>query len=259
VKIQRAATALNSDQAAYSAFPVAALQEPIIVQRDDMPDSMPRLQVLKALFDDIVVDIPPSDHQSRVMAVARWVQHHFVHPVHTPLRPDGAAVYDPIQLLRLRRAQCGQVNRVLLDLLDAAGYRGRVVQLRAHQGAEVFYDGAWHYIEADALTGGQQILKPDGTLPSAMEIHANPQWLDGVCLGCEFKLMGGWLMPEIADRYTSRRDHYIRGGAWREVFSIPPEYYERVASADQRIGDPEYGWLVYVHERADGSRTSIGH
>lgn len=223
---------------AVAAFRVSDLTHPITIE-PDTSSRIDRTAILRRLFATITKGA--TGDQEAVVRVAAWVQDYFVHPMTTPLRPNGQGAYDPLQLLRLRRAQCGQVNRVMLDILAAGGYRGRIVQLQAHHGAEVYFGGSWHYIEADALDGGDQIMTPDGRLPSASEIHANPSLVDGKCLGCEALTLDTWLSDEHRSRFTERRDFYMTGGAWREVFSVTPFYYEKSGGTD----DPEYGWMTY--------------
>ncbi|MEZ5816597.1 MAG: hypothetical protein R3D44_05910 [Hyphomicrobiaceae bacterium] len=220
------------------AFPAATLRDPITIEPDK--SNLDRTAIMRRLFKSIKGSA--TDDQETVLRVAEWTQSYFVHPMETPLRSNGQGVYDPIQLLKVRRAQCGQVNRVMLDILAAGGYRGRIVQLKAHHGAEVFYGGSWHYIEADALHGGDQIMTPDGRLPSAAEIHANPNLVDGKCLGCEVLLLDTWLSDEHRERFDERIGYSISGQAWREVFSAVPYYYEKSGGTN----DPEYGWLTYA-------------
>jgi hypothetical protein len=222
---------------AVNAIPVSRLRNPIIMVEDGRP--FDREGVMRILFDRITKGAITDTE--KVRKVAAWVQDHFVHPMYTPLRPNGQGVHDPLQLLADRRAQCGQVNRVMIDILAAGGYRGRVVQLKAHQGAEVFFGGGWHYIEADAMIGGDQIMDADGRLPSAKEIHERPDLLDGYCLGCEWTLLPEPLSPEQARLFNAASAFYRGGGAWREVFSVPPIYYEKSGGTN----DPHYGWMTY--------------
>jgi hypothetical protein len=224
---------------AVRAFQVSELQDKITVAPS--PWTADRGTVMRLLFDQITKG--ESDDQTKVERVAAWVQSYFVHPMHTPLRPNGQGVYDPIQLLKLRRAQCGQVNRVTLDILAAGGYRGRIVQLKAHHGAEVFFDDEWHYIESDALTDGDQIRDANGHLPSAIVIHEQPDLLDGKCLACESIKLAESASNVDDAIYRDKRAFFTDGGAWRQVFSVRPIYYEKTA---KKTTDPEYGWMTYA-------------
>jgi hypothetical protein len=219
------------------AFPVERLWSKIIIRQDRFPHD--RNFVLKRLFDDITEGA--ADDTDAVVRVGAWVQRYFVHPMYTPLRADGNGVYDPVQLLRLRRAQCGQVNRVMLDILAAGGYRGRVVQLNAHQGAEVFYGGAWHYVEADALDRGRQFRDESGNIPSAETIFKKPSIVDGTCYSCETIRLYNQMSDDEWTEYKRSNPYYSEGGRWRMVFSLAPEYYEKVGGTS----DPEYGWMDY--------------
>jgi hypothetical protein len=246
---------------AYKEINYNKLKEPIIVSADPNPDNLKSYIFLRRLFKQITRDVDEKNDQEKAIRVAAWVQLHFVHPEHTPLRPDGSTVHDPIQLIKTKRVQCGQVNRVLLDILEAGGYQGRIVQLKAHQGAEVFFNGSWHYIEGDALTNGEQIRKPDGSLPSAEEIYLNPSLLKGICLSCEFELFnnaqGSFINEAVKLAFTEDRDYYHNGNAWEAVFSIKPEYYQK-NKPSYFYNDPEYGWMNYTHTNAQGQKIRFG-
>lgn len=95
---------------------------------------------------------------------------------------------DPIWILEHRLGQCGQTNRVLVDGLLAIGMRARAVQLAAHVAAEAWYDGQWHYLDADWLNLGQMIRRPDGVIPSTAEIYEHPEYLKGINANREFEL-----------------------------------------------------------------------
>jgi hypothetical protein len=222
---------------AIESFSIERLNEKITVEQDR--SGLNRGAVLTRLFKKITEGA--TGNSDAVLRVGAWVQRYFVHPMYTPLRANGEGVYDPVQLLQLRRAQCGQVNRVMLDILAAGGYRGRVVQLKNHQGAEVFYDGAWHYTEADSLDGGRQFVDGNGQIPSAEAIFKNPSLADGLCYSCETLKFYNQVPDEEWNAYKQRNPEYSQGGRWKMVFSVKPLYYEK----DQGTSDPEYGWLDY--------------
>ena len=212
--------------------------------------------VMEMLYREIAQG--KTSDQARAVAVAKWLQEYFHHPLYTPLRPSGQGVHDPVQLLRLRRAQCGQVARVFLDIMEAGGFRGRVVQLRTHQSAEIYYEGGWHFIEADMFTDGVQFTKPDGTIPSALELHKDPDLMTGYCASCELLRVPGFLDEPTTQWVRDPNRKFQNGDHWKFVFSIKPEYYERRASVLPRRLDPEYGWMTYDHVKADGSTVRIG-
>jgi len=96
-----------------------------------------------------------------------------------PMTEDGVMVYDPLVLLELGEMRCGQVNRIACDIFSSAGYETRVVQLNSHVIAEIFYDGSWHYFDADAFIGGETIIK-DQKIPSVFELSMEPYLIDSL-------------------------------------------------------------------------------
>lgn len=224
---------------AVAAFRVSDLTHPITIE-PDTSSRIDRTAILRRLFATITKGA--TGDQAAVIKVAAWVQDYFVHPMHTPLRPNGLGAYDPLQLLRLRRAQCGQVNRVMLDILAAGGYRGRVVQLKNHQAGEVWFGGAWHFIDGNTMSRGEQITDEDGRLPSALEIHLNPWLLDDRWIGGgDEPLLIATMGPQYHAKAALNPSYFADGSAWRDVFSVRPFYYEKSGGTD----DPEYGWMTY--------------
>jgi hypothetical protein len=164
------------------------------------------------------------------LAWVRYLQDRLAHPKTAPLHDNGQAIYDPLWILVNRVAHCGQTNRVLVDGLSAAGFKARVVQLKAHVAAEVWMDEAWRFLDADWLNLGQTVRRPDGTLPSAEEIHANPSLLDSVTPDLEFRLYP----PEALDDMPPYQD----------MFATKPYYYVKTATVKQERNE-YYGWNFY--------------
>jgi hypothetical protein len=176
----------------------------------------------------------------RIEAWTAFVQRHLLHPTRAPLMDNGQAVYDPATILRTRLAHCGQVSRTLADGLDLMGFKTRVVQLKNHIGTEVWHAGQWRYLDADWLEAGVFIRKPDGSIPSAAEIHRAPSLLDGVPIGTEFQT---YPASALADESVV----VYRGGldAYKDAFSVPPRYIVKTATAEQESASPYYGWNYY--------------
>lgn len=89
---------------AVAAFRVSDLTHPITIE-PDTSSRIDRTAILRRLFATITKGA--TGDQEAVVRVAAWVQDYFVHPMTAPRRRNGQGVYDPLQLLRLRRAQCG--------------------------------------------------------------------------------------------------------------------------------------------------------
>jgi hypothetical protein len=154
------------------------LLETHVVSHDELKTTVDRRAFLRELVERVVASA--TSDQGRVELWTRWLPDHMAHPPRPPLDTQGQAVYDPLWLLRTRVGHCGQTNRLLIDGLDAIGYKVRLVQFTGHVGAEVHFDGGWRYIDADILDNGAFIRKRDGTLASGKEITEDLSLLDGV-------------------------------------------------------------------------------
>lgn len=188
-----------------------------------------RRGLLTALFDQITSG--QNTDQARVEAWVRYVQDRIAHPKWAPLLDNGQAIYDPYWILKNRLGQCGQTNRVVVDGLLAAGFRARGVQLKAHVAAEVWFDGQWHYLDADWLNLGQFVKRKDGTLPSAMKIFLNPSLLNGLRPGTEFKMYAADVSHPEIESYAA-------------MFDVSPYYYVKTATRGQERNE-YYGWNHY--------------
>lgn len=157
-----------------------------------------------------------------------------------PMYPDGSTTYDPLVLLELGEMRCGHVARIAVAIYSAAGYPGRIVQVGAHQLAEVFYEGEWHYFDADPFGGGQAILRNDGTIPSMRELSTTPAIIDSLLhnfeLGDEGHSRTG-SRPYISFFYfSSRAFKHFPPGSDKRI-----RYYEKTATAEQEK-NRFYGW-----------------
>lgn len=160
-----------------------------------------------------------------------------------PMYPDGSTTYDPLVLLELGEMRCGHVARIAVDIYSAQGYQGRIVQVGAHQLAEVFYDGEWHYFDVDPFGGGNAIVKDDGTIPSMRELSTTPANIDRLPhnfeLGHEGRTHTG-STPYISFYYfSSRAFKHFPPGADKRI-----QYYEKTATAKQEKGSRD-GWNYY--------------
>ncbi|KPK85620.1 MAG: hypothetical protein AMJ81_03250 [Phycisphaerae bacterium SM23_33] len=59
-------------------------------------------------------------------------------------------VYDPLKIFNVYGFTICHVHaNVLAMVARAAGFRARIAKITGHEGTEVFYDGRWHYFDAD--------------------------------------------------------------------------------------------------------------
>jgi hypothetical protein len=185
--------------------------------------------LLRTLFLRIAAGQPTD--QARVEAWVRYVQDRIAHPKWAPLLENGQAIYDPYWILKNRIGQCGQTNRVVIDGLNAAGFKTRLVQLKSHVAAEVWLDGGWRFLDADWLDLGQFVRHRDGTIASADEIYRNPELLEGLSPGMEFKLYPIDVLHPGFEPYEL-------------MFSVKPYYVYKTADIEQERNE-YFGWNYY--------------
>lgn len=148
---------------------------------------------------------------------------------------NGEMLCDPLVLLEIKEMKCGQVNRIICDLVDSVGGKARVVQLGGHVIAEVKYDLAWHYFDADVFIGGN-ILKIDGKIPSVLEMSENPYIID------QLGPLGREVM--ISDKYLGSFYYPSRAYFCEEAYSTNPYVFYKTAS-DYECLNELYGWDSY--------------
>jgi hypothetical protein len=220
----------------------------IFVSPADVDLTIDRRQVLRALFEKVAAGTTTGE---RVEAWVRYLQDRIAHPKYPPMHDAQIMVTDPIWILEQRVGQCGQTNRVLVDGLLAAGIPARIVQLAAHVAAEAFYDGQWHFLDADWLNFGQFVRKDDGSIPSTAEIYRNPELLNSVVADLEFDLYGVPVtLPEYIEPYVAMFRRIDLGGY------MTPFYLVKTATPEQERQDFKFGWGFYrvetdPHESAD--------
>ena len=128
-----------------------------------------RKEALQHIFETVTKDAR-SEIEKHV-AVLVFLQKVSIHNIwKQPMYPDGSTVYDPLVLLELKEMRCGHIARVTADLFSAAGYKTRIVQLGGHVIAEIYYEGEWHYFDADVFGNGETVLGEDQNIPSVFEL-----------------------------------------------------------------------------------------
>jgi hypothetical protein len=165
------------------------------------------------------------DWLTRHLRLLRFIQrtafHNFLQPMNRAKRP----VFDALTLLHLNEMRCGHIARVTVDLFEALGCRGRVVQLGGHVVAEVQYEGGWHLIDADLFDAGETPRNSDGSIPSLAELSREPFRIDALAhhfymtFQCVAKV-GGAAYPSY---------HYFGTAAYG---GSGPSYSEKVAADD---------------------------
>ena len=107
-------------------------------------------------------------------------------------------VYDPLLLLLLGEARCGQVAHVLVTLLDRVGIKSKVEKLQNHIVANVLLNGDEYLIDADGFKNNIFFFKDTKMLYTRKEILNTPTLVD------QFKHTG-WMFRRNT-RYAQNAD-----------------------------------------------------
>jgi hypothetical protein len=198
-----------------------------------------RRTVLRAIFERVTTgaDTPTDRH----VAVLRFLHKASFHNLIQPTTPDGQPVYDPLVLLELGEMRCGHVNRVAADLFRANGMPARLVQVACHVLAEVYYEDAWHYFDADIFGNGETARLADGRIPSVAELARCPELID--------RLASYWepdhrnAIPRGGTTYPSW--FYFATAAYN-ASRVAPGYIEKRASEAEEDTSRMYGWDHFV-------------
>lgn len=205
-------------------------------------ENVDRKRALAGIFNKIVGEETNNTkrHEKVLDFLAKGILHN---PKRQPLTREGDMMFDPIVLLELHDMRCGNTNRIGCDLFSSVGYETRVVQLYHHQIGEIYYDGQWHYFDADTILNSDDIVKINGIIPSINELSNQPYLIDKVnfCydeiiyntkLGWE----GQWIYPSYVFTDTTGDD---------------PVYYCKNATDIESLND-FYGWNYYDTVSNDG-------
>jgi hypothetical protein len=155
----------------YDLFKLAAAQERLA--------GLDRAAALRRLFEKLTAEA--QGNTERHLKVLKFLQQASIHNAYLqPTHSDRTMVTDPWLLLELGEMRCGHVARLAVDLFAAGGYRGRLVPLGGHVIAEIDYDGAWHYFDADLFGNGNTLINSDGSIPSVEQMSRDPIQIDSL-------------------------------------------------------------------------------
>jgi hypothetical protein len=197
-----------------------------------------RPRVLKYIFEMVTDGL--SNDKEKHLAVLRFLDKSSYHNViWQPMYPDQVMVTDPLVLLELHEMRCGHIARVAADLFDAAGYPTRLVQLSGHIVAEIFYEGDWHYFDADVFGGGETVLDYEGDIPSVAELsRTNKGYLIDSLAAVYYEVI---TKPRVnGPRYPSY--YYFSKNAYSG--STWPTYYIKTATVKES-NNYLYGWNYF--------------
>ena len=196
-----------------------------------------RKTALARLFGQITGEIANST--DRHLAVLRFLHKSSFHHAVQPMHAGGETVSDPLVLLELGDMRCGHINQLGVDLFDSVGVAGRMVQFGHHQGAEIRYDGGWHYLDGDIFGNGEAVRRMDGTIPSIVELSENPLAIDALTHYHELRF-GAKALHE-SRFYPS---WFFFSPAAYDSSNVRPSYYVKNAKGTQLLAR-DYGWRRY--------------
>ena len=101
--------------------------------------------------ESIVADATKGAKSDREKALAlyRFGMSHIIH-FNGPVEQDGLYVTDPTKIVGVYGyALCGNNSSAMTALYDAAGLKSRVRWFTYHEVPEVWFEGAWHYLDSD--------------------------------------------------------------------------------------------------------------
>ncbi len=199
-----------------------------------------RKRALRAIFASVTAGT--NTNTEKHLALLRFLQKSSYHNTYwTPFYPNKTSVTDPLVLLELGEMMCGHVSRLAVDLWATTGNQARIVQLGGHHIAELYYDGKWHFFDADLFKNGQTVLDTDGNIPSLVEL-SQPSERFKVDALLEFgdilyrkEAPGFHLSTRYASYYYFSKAAYI---------PYPPQYYLKTANFPQE-SNFMYGWDYY--------------
>jgi hypothetical protein len=127
---------------------------------------------LKHLAESLTVNC--NDKLSKIKRIVYYVQTTFKHSFRPILDEDAISISNPLILLDLKMGHCGQVNKLLVDLLNALGFKAKLLKLNRHIAASVKFNNEWRFLDGDCLSHGQIIKNENNEIASVKDVLTNP-------------------------------------------------------------------------------------
>jgi hypothetical protein len=143
---------------------------------------------------------------------------------------------DPLKIFNVYGFTICHIHaNVLAMVYKAAGFPVRIANITGHEGTEVFYDGKWHYFDADIQMFHRLRPPHENTVASREDLYRDPSLVDN--------------QPNPSNPYhlPDRLPDYLR-----KLYEAPPHYMdffeERIHSMDYRLR-PGEEMTRYFHHR----------
>lgn len=191
-------------------------------------ENVDRKRALVGVFYLVCGDyVTGSENYEKILAHLQKVS---FHPGFNTVEQNGEMLLDPLILLDLHCMKCGQVNRLACDLWESVGGDSRVCQLGGHVVSELFYDGDYHFFDADCTIG---MPFDDEKVPSLSELSTSDsidlmdKYIEQYCVGST--------NYDVSHRYSS----YVLN---EKTFAADGcVYYVKCAPEEESI-NKYYGW-----------------
>jgi hypothetical protein len=151
-------------------------------------------------------------------------------------RFSGKDVYDPIKILNVYGFTiCHCHAHMLAMIARIAGFKTRIANIQGHEGTEIFYDGAWHYFDADIQYFHRKHPPEQHIIASREDTYRDPSLVDKQ------------ENPSFPYGFPDRLPEMLR-----KLYEVPPSYLpvfeERIHTMDYRLRPGEEMVRLFHHK-----------
>jgi hypothetical protein len=207
-----------------------------------------RSKSLRGIFTKITAGA--STNTEKHLKVLKFIQKIAIHSSSPIKYANDTEILDPLLMIELGTMWCNQSSKLAIDLFEAAGYRGRQVQLGTHLVAEIFYDDNWHYFDADLFGNGETVRKDDGYIPSIREL-GTPELLTRLdALASYQETLLFKCHPDSPQNYSLSYPSYFYFSelAYQDQSQRPGYYYKELTPEKSDLFSYYYGWMFFRYE-----------
>lgn len=139
-----------------------------------------------------------------ILAIWKFIVENRYHYYPVLYEPEYAILENPVQYFNSwGYGFCSDSAMVLAQLAELAGIRSRVVYLKEHVVAEVFYEGRWHMLDADRKNYYRNV---GGDIASVQDILDEPRLLEQTK---ERFNLSDWIYEKQLEAYSSKEPKEI--------------------------------------------------
>jgi len=202
-----------------------------------LSDKVPDVSSMEAWKQSFIKEGMTDEQKALAIWKTVWTFQYQASPPHEFLQYYGD-LHDPVKIFNVYGySYCSVASSEVVALARYVGLKARDRGINCHNVAEVYWDGAWHMLDASLIC---YFPKPDGKIASVDEIIAGiKEWTDK--------------NPGIKGNDARQRE-FMRAGGWRQG----PEVLRRCPTYDDNGWLPAatHGWYSTMQEY-DGSHNGI--